>query len=75
MKPKKRRRREVFVLTPEETRTLLFVLAVFFLGIAAKYYRTNHSTPPARIAVHETATSTGLPSQKRADTKRRKLAK
>ena len=75
MKPKKGRRRQMFVLTPEETRTLLFVLAAFFLGIAAKYYRTNHSTPPVRTAVHDTAISAGLPAQKRAEAKRRKLAK
>jgi hypothetical protein len=75
MKPKKGRRRQMFVLTPEETKTLLFVLAAFFLGIAAKYYRTNHATPPVRTAVHDTATSAGLPAQKRAETKRRKLAK
>ena len=75
MKPNKGRRRQLFVLTPEETRTLLFVLAAFFLGIAAKYYRTNHSTPPVRTAVHDTATSAGLPAQKRADAKRRKQAR
>jgi hypothetical protein len=75
MKPKKNRRRQIFVLTPEETRTLLFVLAAFVLGVAAKYYRANHSTPPARTAVHDTATSAGLPAQKRAEAKRRKLAK
>ena len=75
MKPKKDRRRQMFVLTPEETKTLLFVVAAFFLGIAAKYYRTNHATPPARTAVHDTATSAGLPAQKRAEAKRRKLAK
>ena len=75
MKPKKARRRQVFVLTPEETKTLVFILAAFFLGIAAKYYRTNHSTPPVRTAVHDTAMSAGLPAQKRAEAKRRKLAK
>jgi hypothetical protein len=75
MKPKKSRGRQIFVLTPEEMTTLLFVLAAFFLGIAAKYYRASHSTPPAGIAVHNTATSAGLPAQKRAEAKRRKLAK
>jgi len=75
MKPKNGRRRQMFVLTPEEIKTLLFVLAAFFLGIAAKYYRTNHSTPPTRTAVHETAISAGLPAEKRAEAKRRKLAK
>lgn len=75
MKQQKNRRRQIFVLTPEETRTLLFILAVFSLGIAAKYYRASHSTPPARTAVHGTAASAGLPAQKRAEAKRRKLAK
>jgi hypothetical protein len=75
MKPKKSRGRQRFVLTAEETTTLLFVLAVFFLGIAAKYYRAAHSTPPAGIAVHDTATSAALPAQKRAEAKRRKQAR
>jgi hypothetical protein len=65
----------MFVLTPEETRTVVFVLAALFLGIAAKYYRTNHATPPARTAVHDTAASAGLPAEKRAEAKRRKLTK
>ena len=75
MKPKKSRRRQIFVLTPEETRTLCFVLAAFVLGVAAKHYRATHSTPPARTAIHDTANSAGLPAQKRAEAKRRKLAK
>jgi hypothetical protein len=74
MKPKKSRR-EIFVLTSEETRTLCFVLAAFVLGVAAKHYRLTHSTPPARTAVHDTAKNAGLPAQKRAEAKRRKLAK
>jgi hypothetical protein len=75
MKSKKSRRRQIFVLTPEETRTLLFVLVTFFLGVATKYYRASHSTVPAKTAVHYTAASAGLPSQKRAEAKRRKIAK
>lgn len=75
MKPKKSRRRQIFVLTSEETRTLLFILVAFFLGVAAKSYRARHATPPARTAVHNTATSAGLPAQKRAEAKRRKLAR
>jgi hypothetical protein len=75
MKPEKSRRRQIFVLTPEETRTVCFVLAAFVLGVAAKFYRASHSTLPARTAVHDTATSAGLPAQKRAEAKRRKMAK
>jgi hypothetical protein len=75
MKPKKSHRRQIFVLTPEETKTLCFVLAAFFLGVATKYYRASHATPPARTAIHSTATSAGVPAQKRAEAKRRKLAK
>jgi hypothetical protein len=75
MKSKNSRRRQVFVLTPEETTMLLFVLAVFFLGVATKYYRAKHSVPPARTAVHETSTSAGLPAEKRAEAKRRKQAR
>lgn len=75
MKAKKSRGRQIFVVTREEMTTLLFILAAFFLGIAAKYYRVAHSTPPAGIAVHDTATNAALPAQKRAEAKRRKLAK
>ena len=32
-------RREIFVLTPEEKRTICFVLIVFLLGLATKSYR------------------------------------
>lgn len=31
------------VLTPEEKRVVIFVLAAFVLGLGTKYYRTNHS--------------------------------
>jgi hypothetical protein len=75
MKSKKLRRRQIFVLTPEETTTLLFVLVAFFLGVATKYYRASHSTPPTKTAVHDTAASAALPAQKRAEVKRRKVAK
>jgi hypothetical protein len=75
MNSKQLRRRQILVLTPEETTTLLFVLFVFFLGVATKYYRAIHSTPPTKTAVHATAASAALPAQKRAEAKRRKLAK
>jgi hypothetical protein len=69
------RRRQFFVLTPEETRTLCFILVAFVLGLAAKHYRASHSIPPAKTAVHDTAARADLPAQKRAEAKRRKLAK
>ena len=37
-------RREIFVLTPEEKKTVCFVLIAFVLGLATKHYRDAH--PP-----------------------------
>ena len=37
-------RREIFVLTPEEKKTVCFVLIAFILGLATKHYRDTH--PP-----------------------------
>jgi hypothetical protein len=40
-------RREIFVLTPEEKKTICFVLIAFVLGLATKFYRDRHpQTPP-----------------------------
>ena len=63
-------RREIFVLTPEEKRTVVFVLIMFLLGLATAHYRAAHSLPPAKIAVDDTAAATGRPAQKRAEAKR-----
>jgi hypothetical protein len=41
-------RREIFVLTPEEKRTLCFVLAAFLLGLAAARYRAAHPPSPPK---------------------------
>lgn len=68
-------RRQVFVLTPEEKRTLSFVLAAFVLGLGARQYRREHSIPPAQTAVLAAAKNAGLPAEKRAEAKRRKAAK
>ena len=68
-------RRQLFVLTPEEKRTLSFVLIVFVLGIAAKSYRETHSVPVKQTAIAETAKTVALPAEKRAEAKRRKLSK
>jgi hypothetical protein len=43
----KQARREIFVLTPEEKRTICFVLIAFVLGLATKHYRTTHLPPSA----------------------------
>jgi hypothetical protein len=38
-----------FVLTPEEKRVVVFVLAAFLLGLGTKYYRDTHPAPiPAK---------------------------
>jgi hypothetical protein len=41
-------RREIFVLTPEEKRTVCFVLIAFVLGLATKSYRDAHSAPTSK---------------------------
>jgi hypothetical protein len=71
----KSQRREIIVLTPEEKRTLCFILIAVVLGVSAKRYREKHSVPPANTAIVETANSAGLPAEKRAEAKRRKAAK
>ncbi|MFN2621980.1 MAG: hypothetical protein ABR611_03960 [Chthoniobacterales bacterium] len=75
MKSKKSDRREVFVLTPEEKRTLSFVLIAFLLGIGAKHYRETHAVPSRQAAITDVAKTVALPAQKRAEAKRRKQAK
>jgi hypothetical protein len=76
MKPgAKKRRRDIFVLTPEEKSTLCFVLGALVLGLTVKHYRKTHSSPPAKTAIVETAKNAGLPAEKRAEAKRRKAAR
>ena len=75
MKPGSKKRRQLFVLTVEEKRTLSFVLAAFVLGVATKHYRAKHSMPPAHLAIQEVAKNAGLPAQKRAEAKQRKVAR
>lgn len=46
-------RREIFVLTPEEKKTVCFVLVAFVLGLATKCYRDAHPallSKPATVA-------------------------
>ena len=75
MKAKPTSRREIFVLTPEEKRTVCFVLVVLLLGIGGKRYREAHAIPPRQTAIVETAKTVGIPAQKRAEAKRRKQAR
>jgi len=38
-------RREIFILTLEEKKTVCFVFIAFVLGLATKYYRDHHPAP------------------------------
>jgi hypothetical protein len=67
-------RREIFVLTPEEKKTLCFVLIMFVLGLTTAKYRAAHTIPLSKTAVHETAVTTSRPAQKRAEARRPKPA-
>ncbi len=40
-------RRQIFVLTPEEKKAALCVLAAFTLGLATRHYREAHPHPAA----------------------------
>jgi hypothetical protein len=42
--------REIFVLTPEEKKTVCFVLIAFAIGLATKYYRDAHPVPSPKPA-------------------------
>jgi hypothetical protein len=57
-------RRQVFVLTPEEKRTICFVLITLVLGLATEHYRASHSASPLKTGVNETATTAAHPAQK-----------
>lgn len=67
--------RSFFILTPEEKRTVGFILVAFFLGLGARRYRDLHAVPPSKTAIVETAKTVALPAEKRAEARRRKQAK
>lgn len=73
--PEKPARPRLFVLTSEEKRTICFVCAAFVIGIAAKSYREKHAVPPRQTAVFAAAKTVRIPAEKRAEAKRRKLAR
>ena len=62
MKPKrntpKPARREIFVLTPEEKRTVCFVLIALILGLATKHYRDTHPPPLPKAEIRVDARRT-----------------
>jgi hypothetical protein len=60
-------RREIFVLTPEEKKTLCFVLIAFVLGLATKHYRDAHpvSSPKPATAAREHAVPRSPPPSRR----------
>jgi hypothetical protein len=59
-------RREIFVLTPEEKRTICFVLIAFVLGLGTKHYRETHlpSSSPIEVVMRLVSASPH-PAQKR----------
>ena len=58
-------RREIFVLTPEEKRTICFVLVAFLLGLATKHYRATHSPAASTAAVTSGISASPNPMPKR----------
>jgi hypothetical protein len=68
-KPPAKIRREIFVLTPEEKRTVCFVLIAFALGLATKHYRTAHPPPPLKTEVKASAPGAPPSTPKRGESK------
>ena len=66
----KRVRREVFVLTPEEKRTVCFLVLAFIIGLATKHYRATNAVTPLQVAVDRTITTAGHPASTRTESKR-----
>ena len=61
----KKIRRQVFVLTPEEKRTICFVLIAFVLGLGTKHYRAAQPLPSLKTAIKETAANSSHGEAKR----------
>ncbi len=49
----KKRRRQIFVLTPEEKKTIACVVGALALGLATRHYRATHPTPPPPLTVQQ----------------------
>lgn len=63
--PAKKLRREIFVLTPEEKRTVCFLLIAFVLGLATQHYRATHSAASPNTEVTGRVSASPNPTQKR----------
>ena len=68
-------RREIFVLTPEEKRTVCFVLIAFLLGVATKHYRAARTVTPLQTAVDQTINRAAHPAFPQAESTRAKQSK
>ncbi|HEU0207856.1 MAG TPA: hypothetical protein VFQ78_02655 [Candidatus Udaeobacter sp.] len=58
--------RQIFVLTPEERRTIAFVLCALVLGVATKHYRDAHPRPPKPLPAKEQRTAKKVPNFRHA---------
>jgi hypothetical protein len=64
--------RHKLILTPEEKRVILFIVAAFLLGLGTKCYRDTHPRPPDYIdkrhpwSKSATGSPSDAPKQKRA---------
>ena len=63
-------RREIFVLTPEEKRTVCFILLAFVLGLVTKHYRAVYAVTPLQAAVDHTIKTATPPAPPRVGSKR-----
>jgi hypothetical protein len=60
-------RREIFILTLEEKKTVCFVLIAFVFGLATKYYRDRHPAPlpqPKTVARENAVRTPARPSRR-----------
>jgi hypothetical protein len=72
---RKKARREIFVLTPEEKRIVCFVVVLFFLGLGTKHYRTAHLPASLKTEVKSNAAAPPNSAQPRVDEKARQRPK
>jgi hypothetical protein len=56
-------RREIFVLTPEEKKTVCVVLVAFVLGLATKCYRDGHPPLVQEPKIHVRGHTSPKPSR------------
>ncbi|MBA2586819.1 MAG: hypothetical protein H0U99_10100 [Chthoniobacterales bacterium] len=60
-------RRQIFVLTPEEKKTICFIAAAFAIGLATKHFRDTHprAAPTPAVALHATPRPRSFPRKPR----------